>query len=257
MMATFRSLARGSTRSAGFCRKRLKMTCKEANPFCSKQRRASSTVSTLAPHALILPSCCRSRSQPNTSPRCKTSVGTQWSCVRSRASTPRRLSEASVAARKPAAVYLSGNSAPVRPSFVATKRLPPCRSLRKLPMSSSLRPLPYTSAVSKNVVPASAAASRMRKAVRSSRSPQSEPPSCQQPRPTSETWRPVSLKMRFFIGKRRWLSLNIVAPWQKTVGSPLRAVRRTLRPPARIPRCGRPRGAPPDRPRAGRNPSRA
>ena len=65
-------------------------------------------------------------------------------------------------------------------------------------MIRSLRPSPYTSAVSRNVVPVAAAASSTVSASFSPTSPQSAP-SCQVPRPTTETALPVLPRMRFSI----------------------------------------------------------
>ena len=55
MIATFFAFAVGKTSVAGFWRKRLKMICNELRPSCSKQTRASASVSTLAPNARIFP----------------------------------------------------------------------------------------------------------------------------------------------------------------------------------------------------------
>ena len=186
IIAIFIAFAFSNSISAGLRRKTLKMIWREFRPSCSIQIRASSMLSTLTPQWRIKPAACCFRISSKTSPCLKTSVGRQCSCVRSRLSTPRCLSESSVQPRRFSGVKLSGNTWSPRPSLVATNNSPGF-SFRNFPINCSLRPPPYTSAVSRKLTPLSTAARKMPRASASSRSPQQSPPNCQQPSPTSET----------------------------------------------------------------------
>ena len=120
IIAIFIAFAFSNSISAGLWRKTLKMIWREVRPSCSRQIRASSMLSTLTPQWRIKPASCSFRISSTTSPCLKTSVGRQCSCVRSRLSTPRCLSESSVQPRRFSGVKLSGNTWSRRPSLVAT-----------------------------------------------------------------------------------------------------------------------------------------
>src|SRR5690242_1581641 len=105
----------------------------------------------------------------------------------------------SVLARKLASPYSAGSYGTRRPILVATVIGSPGLAARNCPIRRSLRPSPYTSAVSRNVTPACTAASSTASASASATSPQSAP-SCQVPRPTTETARPVRPRMRSSTG---------------------------------------------------------
>src|ERR1035437_6040503 len=178
----------------------LKIIWSETSPGCAAQSSASSMDSTLAPNALIFPSCSSSSSHSKISPFFNTLSGTQCSWIKSSASTPSRCSEPSVCWRTAARVKFSGQPGLLeRPSFVATKIGKPV-SFRNRPITRSLFPSPYTSAVSKKFTPVSVAARNVDSATSSGTSPH-ELPSCQVPRPTSLSFWPVLPKVRKFMDR--------------------------------------------------------
>src|SRR5690349_2848902 len=129
------------------------------------------------------------------------------SCCSAKASTPRFLSDRSVAAARCRAGNTSARgvlAAPGHCSFkggtlVATTARPPRISdCSDRPTSCSLCPVPYANAVSKNVMPCATASRSASRPSLSAAPRHISPPSPQQPKPSSLTTYPVVPSVRVF-----------------------------------------------------------
>ena len=180
-----------SKNSIGFWRKMLKIICSEARPSCSRQTSASSSDSTLAPKCLIFPSRFR---MPERLEDLAVAQDFGRDAVELRqverldAEPPKRRFRvrAEGVEREVCRPARLGEAAELRGDEDAFRK----SCCRNLPMSSSLRP----EAVNVSRVEEVDAARRRRpqrlERLLSSTSPQSAPPSCQVPRPISETSSP-------------------------------------------------------------------
>src|SRR6185437_9210888 len=117
-----------------------------------------------------------------------------------------------------------------RPILVATVTPSGASLARNCPMIRSLRPSPYTSAVSRKVTPDSTAARSTARASASVTAPQSAP-SCQVPRPMTDTGLPVLPRTRCSMGSdpRGGIPRPRRRPYAGIVTRPSRGSRATVR----------------------------